>query len=627
MSRLSPALKAAINAPFARSGPLPAPENITAIYSDIQREATSNSLGVLPWLALTTAATMTVNSPASLTLLYNLASSNPASSVQNAAFMREVGLKTISFNGIPRALNQLVHLSATIPSETSEQLPTTPTRTLTPESLEQVQARAKGLWNSIYDPHSRKLVAKLKAAHPDLPVHILSNHYGSLLSDFPGVHKPAVGRVLTSLVAIACLRAQTGVGPQVVSHVHGLRKGISEGGEEVGEGEKWLGGDEGNLWALGAVDRIVEAIADGTSGLARKSTGNSSSSSVRHFTTSTRRLSSQQNRTPPQEQSSEESISFLTPRQCATFPLSPLMAPIVNSWTARNEPKLPAPLNPTPFQKRLLRNPYALALAKPVRQCAVTRTWLPRSFLQSFELLPRPDTEELWYLPRDLSARVPRDERDETETNKRVRPGRRNYVLANKELLEAINKKSSGLAGAWARFLNPAVGRSARLKWRSDMDEFVCKMMRKKVEEELVALMKWNKGQIAHAKTWDAVVKKKQMGALLWLGPYTEGADTPEPQVDMEAAEKVSQAPSTSSPITDKGGPGPLATISYPPYWEKQLPLHNLVMLLGQEGVDSLRAKFPKIMCHEFVVVKDKQDTASLRQWLWKLQGFLMKLD
>jgi hypothetical protein len=34
-----------------------------------------------------------------------------------------------------------------------------------------------------------------------------------------------------------------------------------EGGEEVGEGEKWLGGDEGNLWALGAVDRIVEAIA------------------------------------------------------------------------------------------------------------------------------------------------------------------------------------------------------------------------------------------------------------------------------------------------------------------------------------------------------------------------------
>lgn len=301
------------------------------------------------------------------------------------------------------------------------------------------------------------------------------------------------------------------------------------------------------------------------------------------------------------------------------------MAPIVTPWTALRESKLPAPLNPTPFQKRLLRNPYALALSKPVRSCALTRTWLPRSFLQPFELLPRPDTDELWYLPRDLSARVPRDERDETETNKHTRPGRRNYVLANQELLRAVNTKRSGLTGAWARFTNPTVGAGAKLRWRSDMDEFVRKMMRKKVEGELVALMKWNKGQIAHAKTWDAVVKKKQMGALLWLGPYTEVTDTPEPRVEGEAAENLPQAPSASSPIIDENGPGPLATISYPPYWEKKLPLHNLVMLLGQEGVDSLRAQFPNIMCHEFVVVKDKQETTSVRQWLWKLQGFLVK--
>lgn len=123
-----------------------------------------------------------------------------------------------------------------------------------------MQPRARALWNSIYDPHSDKLIDKLEAAHPDLPVHILSNHYGTLLSDFPGAHKPAVGRVLTSLVAIACLRAQTGVGLQVVSHVYGLRKGVEERGEDVDEGEKWLGGDEGNLWALGVIDRVVEAI-------------------------------------------------------------------------------------------------------------------------------------------------------------------------------------------------------------------------------------------------------------------------------------------------------------------------------------------------------------------------------
>lgn len=300
------------------------------------------------------------------------------------------------------------------------------------------------------------------------------------------------------------------------------------------------------------------------------------------------------------------------------------MAPIANSWAARLEPKLPAPQNPTPFQKRLLRNPYALALSRPVRHCALTRTWLPRSFLQSFELLPRPDTDELWYLPRDLSARVPREKRDETETDKHAGPGRRNYVLANQELLKAIATKGSGLTGSWARFMNPTVVPGTKLRWRSDMDGFVCKMMRKKVEGELVALMKWNKGQLAHAKTWDAVLKKKQMGALLWLGPHVEGMDAPKPPVEGETA-KLPRSLRTTSSITDENGPRPFATISYPPYWERKLPLHNLVTLLGQEGVDSLRAQFPNIMGHEFVVVKDKQETVSVRRWLWKLQGFLTK--
>lgn len=252
--------------------------------------------------------------------------------------------------------------------------------------------------------------------------------------------------------------------------------------------------------------------------------------------------------------------------------------------------------------------------------------------MQPFELMTRPDTDEQWYLPRDLTERVPRDEVDERETNKRTRAGRRNYILASKELLKAINTEGGGLTGGWERFKNLDVGAGAKLRWRSDMDEFVCKLMRKRVEGELVALMKWNRGQVVHAKTWEAVLKKKQMGALLWLGPYTEKEGTESPELGVhtmegEAAENLPQDGSTASPITDEKGPGPFATISYPPYWTGKLPLHNLVMLLGQEGVDSLRAQVPNIMCHEFVVVKDKQETAWVRQWLWKLQGLLAKSE
>jgi hypothetical protein len=252
--------------------------------------------------------------------------------------------------------------------------------------------------------------------------------------------------------------------------------------------------------------------------------------------------------------------------------------------------------------------------------------------MQSFELLRRPDTDEQWYLPRDLSARVPRDELAAGETNKRTPVGRRNYMLASKKLLEAVNTKGTGVTEAWARFEVPNTKARARLRWRSDMDKFACGLMRKWVEGELVALMRAKTGLVVHASSWEDLVKKKQMGAVLWLGPYTKKTRTDFPEwwvhkEQDEAAENLPQDSSTASPLTDEKGPGPFATISNPPFWEKKLPLHNLVMLLGQEGVDSLRAQAPQTMCHELVAVKDKEGSIKLRKMLWKLQGFLARSE
>ncbi len=77
-----------------------------------------------------------------------------------------------------------------------------------------------------------------------------------------------MGRVLTSIVGICCLRAQTGVGPQVTSHIFGLRKAFDDDsykgqGEEEVKGGQWLATDEGSVWILKAVDSIVEAIGSG----------------------------------------------------------------------------------------------------------------------------------------------------------------------------------------------------------------------------------------------------------------------------------------------------------------------------------------------------------------------------
>ena len=140
---------------------------------------------------------------------------------------------------------------------------------LSPDNVNATLSRGRSLWKSIYFPFDEKLTDKLAQSHPDLPVHIIESEYGSLFSDPPSPPKPAkVGRVLTSIIAVACLRAQSGVGPQVVSHVFGLRKVFEDGtyqakGEEDVEGGKWLASNEGSMWLLEFVDRIVEAIGGG----------------------------------------------------------------------------------------------------------------------------------------------------------------------------------------------------------------------------------------------------------------------------------------------------------------------------------------------------------------------------
>ena len=122
------------------------------------------------------------------------------------------------------------------------------------------------MWNAIYHPFTDKLTARLAQSHPDLPVFIIEGEYGALFSEPESSFKgPNIGRVLTSVMAVAVLRAQTGVGPQVVSHVFGLRKAFEDGSAETDkeisiEEGKWLASDEGSIWLLEQVDRIVAAL-------------------------------------------------------------------------------------------------------------------------------------------------------------------------------------------------------------------------------------------------------------------------------------------------------------------------------------------------------------------------------
>lgn len=212
---------------------------------------------------------MTMNSPESMAILYQVATdSEPQDEkVKTAELMREAGLKCIGFNGIPRTINMLGEFRSSLPAEVRSSLNTKPSRIMMPDTIEGWKERGRALWDSVYKPFETKLLDKLADSHPDLPVHIINSNYAPLFTD-PADRPGGVrlGRVLTSLLAIACLRAQTGVGPQVTSHVFGLRKALDDGtwrAPEVTEEEvRWLASEEGNKWILDTVDRIVEAIGE-----------------------------------------------------------------------------------------------------------------------------------------------------------------------------------------------------------------------------------------------------------------------------------------------------------------------------------------------------------------------------
>ncbi|KAI0427711.1 hypothetical protein F5Y09DRAFT_333155 [Xylaria sp. FL1042] len=270
MSKLSDAVKALINIGHAKPGYTRAGAAVKPALERFASDASEKKVGLPAWVTLSTAVSATMNCPEAMTQVFDLANTSNAQSrrtpAQNAELIREVALKCISFNGIPRSINTLGAFWKSLPADVAASLSTTPTRELTPANLETRKKDGLALWDGVYLGFERKLLDKLAQSHPDLPVHIINGHYSNLLSNPRDAQKQEpVGRVLTSLVAIACLRAQTGVGPQVVSHVFGLRKAYEYGqahaeGEKPVEGGEWLASDDGNMWLLESVDKLIHAI-------------------------------------------------------------------------------------------------------------------------------------------------------------------------------------------------------------------------------------------------------------------------------------------------------------------------------------------------------------------------------
>ncbi|THH09047.1 hypothetical protein EW145_g2278 [Phellinidium pouzarii] len=77
----------------------------------------------------------------------------------------------------------------------------------------------------------------------------------------PSGEQGDISRALGSVVGVACLRAESRVGPQLTSHVFGLLKARNE--PVLSSEDRWLSSDEGTEWVIRSVDQIYDVARGG----------------------------------------------------------------------------------------------------------------------------------------------------------------------------------------------------------------------------------------------------------------------------------------------------------------------------------------------------------------------------
>ncbi|KAF6762878.1 hypothetical protein DFP72DRAFT_1030636 [Ephemerocybe angulata] len=278
VAHLPPSIKHLLT--FRKPGALPSPplSQLNRLFDKTFREAQSRKAET-GWLALTTCTLLTVNRPSAVGHLYRFVTRNSLedasksildvpSAVNKAALMRESALKSVIFVGVPRVILSLAALHSALDEEVKAALRTDSRRTASPDNVQSIVTQGRALWDSIYAPHADKLHDKLGSYHPDFIAFIIQC-YGSVLAPLSGGTRAFLdtsngqdrdqgnlSRALGSVVGMAALRAEGGVGPQLTSHTFGLLKARNTPNQS--SEDEWLSSDEGAEWIL---EGVAEEVA------------------------------------------------------------------------------------------------------------------------------------------------------------------------------------------------------------------------------------------------------------------------------------------------------------------------------------------------------------------------------
>ncbi|KAI2607926.1 hypothetical protein GGR54DRAFT_398246 [Hypoxylon sp. NC1633] len=362
-------------------------------------------------------------------------------------------------------------------------------------------------------------------------------------------------------------------------------------------------------------------------------------------------ISTQDNPNSDQLASDRDDVFKINPKEktvetvLGDLPLSPVMDPTFWEATRRHQAPKAKPGKPQNSVERQLRaNPFAKALATPLRMCALTRTRQPSFFLQDFNLVAHPETGAPWFVPHSL---IP-DERPEVEevdiqgiseaigeasseetpestenpeskasssqkktsaaatsTDDGQLHGRKFYALARRDLLSSFTVKGSGLEQGSKQLGGPnAIHRSlvSKAVWRQDMDTYILGQLQQDIVNDILYMSKLctenGRYYIVKCYGWGDV-QYKQKGAVLWFGEPAEdsGADS------------------------TRREPGPFATLDTQKT-DMHVVVHNMPMLLGSGQAARVREEAAALKDGSIFMLAGRR-TTNLQLKLWKLQGYL----
>jgi len=324
------------------------------------------------------------------------------------------------------------------------------------------------------------------------------------------------------------------------------------------------------------------------------------------------------------------------------LPISPLMNPAFLAAKAKYKSRkgLPTTGDPGSLHARLAKNPYALALATPIRKCRNTNALLPTFFLQDFNMMAHPETGEAWYMPISLAKSTSQhtnqvkpasldqppgatsrasdvegtESADQKTKAKSKKIGYNIYTMSSRLAIDQMQSNMNTLMFIPQRYGRLTVARSiaAGAGWRQDMGTFIRDLWRRRISEDLAHVSNLGNGYMVNCDNWEFAKLTTQIGAILWIGS-PEGGATPSPP----------QWATLDIPHGHKR------------YGEtRKVPVYNLPALLGEETLASLKSpgllgegQNSAVLKGNIVVVKDKKATLKLRMKLWSFQGYMAVPD